>query len=337
MKRTWRFLGYSIVLAILCGACWLLYREVRQYSLREILDSLRQIPPLNIGLALLLTVLNYLALIGYDWLGVRAIGHPLPLRRVSLASFVSYAASYNFGALLGGTSLRYRLYSAWGLSAVEIVKLLAILSLTLWVGMCALAAVVFLIDPFSIPPGLGLPVESVRPIGIFLAVLTVGYLAICGLRRKPIRFRDWELPIPSLKLCVQQIAVASVDLLIAAAILYVLLPPTVTLHYFQFLGIYLLAVVAVLFTHVPGGIGVLELVVLVLAADDQPTPALMAGLIVFRVVYYLLPLLVAAVMFLGHEVLLHHGTWMEWRRQRDATPTPLPPEQEPVVPQRRQP
>ena len=132
-------------------AMWLLWHELRQFRLRDIRDALYQLPPVSIALAVGLTALNYLALVGYDWLAIRAINHPLPLRRVALASFTGFTTSYNFGALLGGTSVRYRLYSAWGLSAIDIVQLVIMLGVTFWVGIFALAGIVFVIAPFPIP------------------------------------------------------------------------------------------------------------------------------------------------------------------------------------------
>ena len=102
----------------------------------------------------LLTVLNYAILVGYDWFAVRWVGEKdLPLRKIALASFTGYAFSYNFGATLFGTSIRYRLYSAWGMSLRKILDLLVILGLTFWFGVFTLAGVVFMATPFQIPRG----------------------------------------------------------------------------------------------------------------------------------------------------------------------------------------
>src|SRR4029078_6047468 len=122
MKKWLHQLGPLVVVVIFIAAAWLLYRELRHYSARQIKEAVSHIPTWRVWAALGLTVVNYLVLIGYDYLAIRAIGHPLSLGRVALASFTGFVTSYNFGALLGGTSVRYRLYSAWGLSAVEIVQ-----------------------------------------------------------------------------------------------------------------------------------------------------------------------------------------------------------------------
>ncbi len=242
-------------------------------------------------------------MIGYDFLAVRSIRHPLALGRIALASFTGFATSYNFGALLGGTSVRYRLYSVWGLSAVDIVRLVVMLGLTFWFGVFGLAGVLFLVDPFPIPAGLALPVATVRPLGWGLLALTIGYLGLTVFWKKPIRLRGTEVSLPGPGISSLQLAIAAADLIVAAGILYVLLPADFGLDYFEFLGIYLLAVVAVILTHVPGGVGVFELMVLKLAGA-QSNERLIAALLVFRAIYYLLPLLISAVLLAGHELML---------------------------------
>jgi len=304
MKRLLRLLGPLLVLLIFSGAIWLLYYELRQYHYRDIRQSLRQIPAAKIWLAVGLTVLNYLILIGYDLLAVRSIGHPLPLGKVAVASFVGYVSSYNFGALLGGTSVRYRLYSGWGLSTVEIVKLLTVLAVTFWIGFFALAGLVFLADPIAIPPRFHVPFASVRPLGIVLLLPVAVYLTLGAWRKAPVRFRGWEFSLPSVRLSLCQIGVASADLLVAAAVLYVLLPSSLGIGYPHFLGVYLLGIVVVIFTHVPGGLGVFELTVLLLLSPDEPHLVL-GALLAFRAVYYLLPLLAAAVLLGANEIVIH--------------------------------
>src|SRR5262245_5147982 len=241
---------------------------------------------------------------GYDLIGVRSIGHPLLLRRVALASFAGFATSYNFGAILGGTPVRVRLYSSWGLSAAEIVQLLVAIGTTFWVGVFALAGVMFVADPFPIPPGVPLPFATVRPIGIVLVVIASGYLALPLFWKKPFVWWGHEVLIPRFGTLASQLAVAAADLVVAAASLYVILPESISLSYPQFLGVYLLAVVAVVFTHVPGGLGILELIILTFAGT-QGKEAVLAALVEFRVIYYLIPLGVAFGLLLGHEWWVH--------------------------------
>ena len=127
MQRYLRFIIPLVVVVVFVAALWLLHQELREYHLRDVIASLEQIPASHLALAVLLTVLNYTVLIGYDLIATRHIGRRLPFQQVAFASFLGYVSAYNFGSLLGATTVRYRLYSSWGLSTVEIVKLIAML------------------------------------------------------------------------------------------------------------------------------------------------------------------------------------------------------------------
>ncbi len=302
--RLRRAAGPLFALAAFAAAGWLLSRQLHRYDYRDIRHALTAIPSVRLLVALLLTIGSYLVLIGYDYLAVRFLNYPLSLGRIALVSFIGHVSSYNFGAVLGGASVRYRLYSAWGLSAVEVVKVITLSTATFWSGYLLLAGIIFIADPVVLPPELHAPFRTVAPVGMVLLGLVVAYLAMCALgRRRPLRFRGWEFPIPSLSLALGQIAVSAVDLAASGGTLYALLPPDVAITYGHFLTIYLIAVVAVLFTHVPGGLGILEVVVLLLLAPDDPA-AVMGSLLAFRAIYYLLPLLVAAALLAGYEAAL---------------------------------
>ncbi|PWM65753.1 MAG: lysylphosphatidylglycerol synthetase family protein, partial [Desulfovibrionaceae bacterium] len=144
MKKYLGILGKLLVLAIFALAIWLLYQKLRSYSLHEIKLSLRQIPAAHLALSFGLMILNYTVLVGYDWLALKAIHKKLGMARVCMVSFVGCVISYNFGALLGGSTVRYRLYSAWGFSALDIVRLVLMLAVTFWVGAMGLAGAIFL-------------------------------------------------------------------------------------------------------------------------------------------------------------------------------------------------
>lgn len=303
LKRLLRALGPVIVGCIFLGAVYLLYREVSKYSLADIRMSLAQISTGSIILSVLLAVLNYLILIGYDWLALKAIHKSLPLSRVSLVSFVGQAVSYNFGALLGGSTVRFRFYSSWGFSPMDIVRLVLMLAITFWVGALGLVGAIFMVAPPEIPPELGMHMPiGIRPLGAILFLIAVSYLIVCKFVHKPIHIFGKEFAFPPFKIAVAQALVAGADLVAAGACLYVLLPPDANVSFIQFLPTYLMAMVAVVLTHVPGGAGVLEVVILHLTTASPQ--AVFAALLCFRVIYYLLPLLLAAVIFAIYEVRL---------------------------------
>ena len=182
MNRLAGHFGRLLVLLVFLAAAWLLYDRLKEYTFGQIREAIAAMPTWHIVAASLLTVLNYVILIGYDWLAVRWVGEKdLPLRKIALASFAGYAFSYNFGATLFGTSIRYRLYSAWGVPLLKIVKLLVILGLTFWFGVFTLAGVVFVVAPFSIPAGLNhlkLPFAHTFWVGVALLLIALGYVAL---------------------------------------------------------------------------------------------------------------------------------------------------------------
>ena len=318
LKRLLRALGPVLVGCIFLGAVYLLYREISKYSLADIRMSLAQISTGSIILSVLLAIINYIILIGYDWLALKGIHKTLPVSRVSLVSFVGQAVSYNFGALLGGSTVRFRFYSSWGFSPMDIVRLVLMLAITFWVGALGLVGAIFMIAPPEIPPELGMHMPlDIRPLGAILFLIAISYLIVCKFIHKPIHIFGKEFAFPPFKIAVAQAVVAGADL-VAAACLYVLLPPDAHVSFLQFLPTYLMAMVAVVLTHVPGGAGVLEVVILHLTTASPQ--AVFAALLCFRVIYYLLPLLLAAVIFAIYEVrqqaiqesgVLHDaGRWM---------------------------
>ncbi len=310
--------GPLFVLVMFVAAIWLLHNELRHYQLHEFIDSLSAIPAGKLALALGMTALNYIILIGYELLGVKYIGHPMSLGRVALGSFLGSVVANNFGNLFGGSSVRYRLYSAWGYSAFEIVQLMLILQVTFWIGLFALSGLVFVVEPLRVPDALNFPGATTRPLGIVLCCLAASYLLICALRRSPLRIWKWEFSPPPLTLSLLQYVVASLDLMVAAGVLYVLLPESLQTNYFHFLAIYLLGLVAVFVTQVPGGLGVIELVMLLLLRPSDPH-VLIGALLAFRLIYFLLPLVVGLLIMGAHEFHLQRqqikravGVLSEW-------------------------
>lgn len=307
MKRHFRWLGPLVAVLILSAVGWLLYQKLKYFSPADFRQGLRQITLARAAAAIALTTLYYTILVGYDLLAVRCVGSRLPLAKVALASFTGYASSYNFGPFLGGASVRYRLYSLWGLSAVKIAEVVVILGLTFWVGALTLGGSLFLIDPFPLPANLHLPVTNTFALGVIsLSVLAV-YLGLCAARGgRPLDLAGNRVPVPSLRVGLAQAAIASADLMIGAGVLYVLIAPILDPGYWPLLSVYILSLVVGVTTQVPAGLGVFEFVTIqLLVRVDRPE--LVAVLVVWRAVFYLLPLAVAAILLAAHELWLWIG------------------------------
>lgn len=280
---------------------WALHQELQQYRLADLLQSLRSIPAAKLLTALLLTSFNYLAIATYDAIAVRYIRHPLPYRQTALVSGISTAVGNSVGfALLSGSAIRYRLYSAWGLSAGQIAQVIAFSSLSFWLGLFTVAGAVFTILPPPIPAALNLPVRSARSIGVLFVAIIAVYLLWNLISRRPIRLNRFTLPHVPIQLAIAQIAIAAVDWSLAASVLYVLLPASPA--YSSYLGIFLLAQIAGVVSNVPGGLGVFETVVILMLSRSISTPALFGALLAYRGIYYLLPLAIAALLLGGYEL-----------------------------------
>lgn len=292
-----------IALVLFVAALWVLHDALRQAHYHHILAQLKAIPASNILAALGLTVLSYLVMAGYDRLAISYIRHPLDTAKVALASFISYAFSNTIGlSLLTSASIRYRLYSEWGFTAEEIARLVAFTTLTFWLGIVTISGVVFIAEPIAMPVLGKIAIHSVRPVGLLFALLVFSYILAVSLRKKPLVFRNWELRLPSLRLAGAQLLVGSIDWALAGCVLFVLLPEQAGFSFFQFLSIYLLAQVAALISHVPGGLGVFESMIL-LSAPDIAADTLISSMLVYRGIYYLLPLALAALLLGGNELL----------------------------------
>ena len=304
LQRYAPLLGFMLLLA----AIWILYRQLQVYHLQDIIYQIKALPPSRLLLALLLTGLSYVTLSGYDALSLHYIRCPLTYEKMALAAFMSYAFGHNAGMVwLSSGSVRYRLYLSWGVSTLDTAKVVLVCNLTFWLGFCVLSGSVFIIEPLAIPAALHLPFTSTRPLGILFFAFIGTYLALISVYRTPLRIRTRQLTLPSPLFSLAQIGIAALDLALAGGVLYVLLPPAVGLSCINSLGIFLLAYIAGMISQVPGGLGVFETIVLMLLPATIPAPTALGALLAYRAIYYLLPLLFAALGFGLHEIWLRRS------------------------------
>ena len=318
--RVLQGIGSIVSVCLFVVAVVVIHHELKGYHLRDIAHQVRQVPGRDFLAALAFTVLNYLVLTANDTLALKYIRHPLAYHRLAVASFIGYVFSNN-ATVIGGGAARYRIYSALGLSASEIGGLVLFCGSTFWLGFFLIAGVVFVLEPpyMHVPQELHLPFHSVWIVGVVFLTLVGAYLLSVALRRRPLTFRGWQLPLPSPALVAAQIVIATIDWLLASRVLYVLLPGPMQVAFPRFVGIFMLAQIAGVLSHVPGGLGVFETVLLLSLGRRGDAAALTAALLLYRCVYYLLPLLLASVMLTVHEILprmaavrrvgMHLGKW----------------------------
>ncbi len=291
-------------LALFLVALWTLHHALSGYRYHDLAAGTRAIPWPRLLYALLLTILNYFVMTGYDALAFRYIRRALEYSKIAFASFIGYAFSNNIGlSMLAGSSVRYRLYTSWGLSLTEVTKMVAFYTLTLWLGLLFVGGLAFVAEPIALPALLKLPFASALPLGVIFLAVVCGYICWSAVRRDPVTIFNQEIELPSMILSMTQIAVSSLDWLLAGSVLYILLPEIPGLSLSSFIGIYLLAQIAGLVSQVPGGIGVFETAILLFLPTGPAVPHIVGALLVYRGIYYLLPLVIAAVMMGAYELV----------------------------------
>ncbi len=300
-ERLRQAIPVAIGLVMFVVALEVLRSELRAVSWHEITADVFGTPLSRLTLAVALTAVNYVALTGYDLLAFAYIGNPLPRLRIAMASFLAYAISNNVGlAMLSGASVRYRFYRRWGVTADELSRIVFSYSVTFWLGLLALGGLSLVLSP--LPAARALPAhELIVPAGWLLMLVPPLYLLSTMVRRSPLRFRRFVLPMPSPAIAIGQVFLSALDWALAGAVLYVLLPAS-PLTFPGFLGIFLVAILLGMVSHVPGGVGVFEGLMVTLLKPYLPSSELVPALVVFRAVYYLLPFSLGLLGLVGDEV-----------------------------------
>ncbi|MGC1386578.1 MAG: bifunctional lysylphosphatidylglycerol flippase/synthetase MprF [Steroidobacteraceae bacterium] len=284
-----------------------LHHVLGQYRWQDILAHMRAIRGSRLLGAVLLTGAGYGCLTLYDALGLRFAGAQVAYPRLALISFMGYAIGHNVGLnTLSGGAIRYRAYSALGLSAKQIAKVVALGTLTFCLGAAALLGVSLLWEIGLAGSVLHLHRWPIAFAGFALIGVVFAYLMLACKRHEPLRWRMIVIPVPRPRIAFAQLAVACGDLLCAAGVLYVLLPPQAAIGFAPFAGLFLIAIAAGIISTVPGGVGVFESVLLLLFRT-VPADQLLGALLAFRIIYYLAPFAVALILLGAHELWAHRG------------------------------
>lgn len=306
-NRTALSIAGTLLVVLVAGVA--LANILSALSWAEVMAALRAITPLQLVGCLVLTTLSYVTLTFYDRLALEAMGKREAWWRTALGAFSAYCFSHNFGfAPVTGAAARWRAYAGTGLTAADIARIVVLAGVTFWLGIFLMMGVFLVARPGVLRIGervLDWPIQLAIGIAILLFILV--YLLACIRRRGPLRILGWRLPVPTFPQALLQFALAATDITLAAAALLVLLPGNHWVMFPDFVIAYVVAMVVALVTHAPGGLGVFEAVILVTLPDvDRAT--LVSALIVYRVIYYWLPLLLSVALLGGREALRFRDT-----------------------------
>ena len=332
--RRWAGAGFAVALLLL--ALVVLRAELEAHTYHEISSAVRAIPRTQLMQALLWTVVAFAVLPGYDALALAYVGRlrvrsgrviatdgdasdtpqrAVGLGRAGLAGVIAYGVSQAIGfpAFTGG-AVRYRFWSVWGLSTVEIARAASFVGATFTLGIVLVSGLALLLEPSAGLTVLHVSPSVARAVGAVFVLAVMLFLA-WSLRAggRPIRLprriahrvgataEQWTFDVPRPALAFGQVVVALVDWTAAAAVLWVLLPPDGRPPFAAFAGLFVIAQFAGLVSHVPGGLGVFETIVVLGLRPYLPAGQTFAALVAYRAVYYLLPFVSAIVLLAAYE------------------------------------
>ena len=316
-----RRVSFAVFLAIAFSGMliWGIKKEIAQIDFHLLVSALRATSTSGLAAALAATALSYLALVGYDVSGLRYARARAPLKSILLASFCGFAVGncVGLGAFSGG-AVRYRLYTAAGLSPSQIGRAILFISIAFGVGLGVIAALGLILHAREVSGLLGASLAPLRAGAAIVLALAIGFMVFCALRRTPWRRGPIKIDSPDTKLLLTQLIFTTVDVLAAAATLWVLLP-SVGISFFSFAAIYAAALALGVLSHIPGGLGVFELAILYSVGRNAPVNAVAAALVTYRAIYFLLPMVLATVLLANFELQRSLDTAMGRRIGRAAS------------------
>jgi hypothetical protein len=304
-KIGWNRIGLALSLAIIGFAIFVLYRILRGIQFSDVVVALKATDPKDVALAALFVAAGYFTLTFYDLFALRTIGaNHVPYRIAALAGFTSYSVGHNVGAsVFTGGAVRYRVYSAWGLTAIDVAKVCFIAGLTFWLGNATVLGLGIAYEPQAASAIDQLPPWLNRVIAIVALAVLAGYVAWVWVKPRVIGRSDWVVTLPGGPLTLLQIVIGIIDLACCALAMYVLMPDDPHIDFIKLAVIFVAATLLGFASHSPGGLGVFDAAMLV-ALIEFGKGELLAGLLLFRLLYYVVPFALSLVILGARELWL---------------------------------
>ncbi|MBX9843220.1 MAG: UPF0104 family protein [Xanthobacteraceae bacterium] len=299
-------LGVALSVLIIAVAAVVLYRKLHTISVSDVLKAMAAVEYRDVAISALFVALGYFTLTFYDLFALRTIGRKdVPYRVAALAGFTSYSVGHNVGAsVFTGGAVRYRIYSGWGLDAVEVAKICFVAGLTFWLGNITVLGFGFAYHPEAAGAIDHFPDWLNRTLGITALLVLAGYVAWVWRTPRIIGRQNWQVQLPNGPLTLLQIVIGIVDLGCCALAMYVLVPNTPHVEFVDVAVIFITATLLGFASHSPGGLGVFDGAML-WALWQYDGAELLAGLLIFRLLYYILPFTLALMTLGIREMYLH--------------------------------
>ena len=282
-------------------AAFMIYHQLSRYTFEEIKNAVIEVPNRNILYACIASFCGYMALSSYDYLALKYIKHKVAAWKWIFAGFIGFAVSNNAGhAIVSGGAIRYRLYTRWRVPATDIIKMVTFSGFTYLVACFCLVIVGYICSPGHVISAVSSSLLNYSLI-IFSVMGLAVYLWGCAFYKKPLIIKEVEFDTPSVKMAFAQMIIGSADILMASLVLYFVMESYVDIPFFTFMGAFIIAQVLGVYSQVPGGLGVFEVVFTNLLPEDENQAILFAVLILYRLIYYLLPLVISGIVLFAYE------------------------------------
>lgn len=289
-------LPYMLTVGLFALGTFALYHLLKPVNFKDVMAQVRGTPWHIIALSLLAMLTGYAALIGYDWSALRYIGKKLPFPVIMTGGFLGYALGNTIGAgPVTGGAVRYRIYSSLGLTAYDIAAIAVFGSAAFGLGATIVGFGALAYHPYALQSLTSISPQILRWVGIVALMLSLGLVSAMALRKSEITMRGHSFRTPSLGLLSGQLLFTAIDILMAATVLYLLLPPN-DMGFATFLAVFAAAIFAGVASHVPGGVGVFETIIITALPASVPVDQAAAGLLLYRLIYYLVPFGLALVL-----------------------------------------
>ncbi len=307
----WNKIGFLASVAVLSLAGFALYRMLRDVQPDRVLTAISAVPVSTIATSAAFVAAAYFTLTFYDFFSLRTIGAKhVPYRIAAMGAFTSFSIGHNLGAtVFTGGAIRFRIYSAWGLSLLDVAKIAFVTGLTFWLGNAFVLGLGMAIAPEAASAIDHLPAWINRAIGIGGLLVICGYLLWLLGGKREIGVKGVSVVLPNARLTFVQILIGVFDLGLTALGMYVLLPAHPPIELLPFVVIFVLATLLGFLSHTPGGLGVFDAAILI-ALTQYPKEELLATLLIFRVIYFIAPFSLALTIMICRETLI------AWNRPR---------------------
>jgi uncharacterized membrane protein YbhN (UPF0104 family) len=300
--RRFAWIGTIASVLLFATSLVVLWHIVSDVDVAELKAAFTAASARQIGLAVLFTAVSYCLLTCYDALALRQLKVRVPYRTTALASFTSYAVSFNLGfPLLTAGTVRFWIYAGRGLGTGVVASLTVIAGITFWLGMGLVLAWSLIREAGSLAVLVYTNIKINQMLGLAAALVVVAYLVWVSVRRRAVRIQGWRLELPGFRLSLAQMLIGAGDVCAGAAVLFVLLPGGHNLSFDTFLAVYVVAVMLGVASHSPGGLGVFEATIL-LALSSYPREPILGALLLYRLCYYFLPFVLALSMLGAYEI-----------------------------------